>query len=179
MKKTMAIVFVILIASWGLAQEKGTFKYIGAEKCKMCHNTAKSGKQYDIWAASGHAKAYTTLATEKSKTIAKGLGIENPQTSEKCLTCHVTAFAVDAKLKDTTLTLIEGIGCEECHGPGSSYKKMTIMKDRTQALANGMLIPDEKTCLRCHNEKSPTYKPFKYLERLKEIAHPTPKESKS
>ena len=30
-----------------------------------------------------------------------------------------------------------------------------IMEDREQAIANGLLIPDEKTCLKCHNADAP------------------------
>ena len=38
----------------------------------------------------------------------------------------------------------------------------------------GLLIPDEATCLECHNEQSPTYREFDFEKRWAEIAHPYP-----
>jgi hypothetical protein len=43
------------------------FKYIGAAKCKMCHNKKEKGSQYDIWKSKPHAKAFETLATPEAK----------------------------------------------------------------------------------------------------------------
>ena len=48
-----------------------------------------------------------------------------------------------------------GVQCEACHGPGKDYKKKSIMQDREKAVANGLIIPDEKTCQKCHNENVP------------------------
>jgi len=45
------------------------------------------------------------------------------------------------------------------------------MKDRKLAVTNGLVIPDERTCLACHNKKSPTFKSFTYAEALKKIDH--------
>jgi hypothetical protein len=182
MKKIAVLLMVLLLGILVFAQEgekaKETekAKYVGAEKCKICHNTTKIGKQYDIWAKGPHAKAYETLAGEEALKIGKAKGIDNPQKSSECLTCHVTAYAADSSLKEASLTMEEGVGCEACHGPGSIYKKMSIMKDREKAIASGLIIPDEKTCLQCHHDKSPTFKAFDYKERLKAIAHPIPKE---
>ena len=39
---------------------------IGAPKCKACHR-AKTGDQWQIWTESAHARAFETLASEKSK----------------------------------------------------------------------------------------------------------------
>lgn len=174
-----------LFLSYALAQEKApagkatttkaTFQYIGSGKCKLCHNTVSSGKQYDKWLSTKHAKAYATLASEESKKIAKEKGIADPQKSEKCLKCHVTAFTVPAAQKAATLTLEEGVGCEACHGPGEKYKDMKIMKDRKLSMENGLILPTEKICVTCHNQESPFYKPFKFEEMVKLIAHPKPK----
>jgi hypothetical protein len=174
-KKSIVFAVILALAIFSLTAAGADFKYVGSEKCKMCHKTEKQGNQFGIWEASAHAKAFATLASEESKKIAAKMEIADPQKSDKCLVCHVTAFGVADSLKDTTLTLAEGVGCEVCHGPGSDYKKMSTMKDRAKAIEAGLLIPDEKTCLKCHNETSPTYKPFKYAERQAQIAHPTPK----
>ena len=68
----------------------------------------------------------------------------------------------------------EGVGCEACHGPGSLYKSRKIMKDKEASMKVGLIIPDEKTCIKCHNEESPTFKEFKYAEMLEKVAHPYP-----
>ncbi len=136
------------------------FKYIGAAKCKMCHNKADKGEQFNKWAASPHAKAMASL---------KGADAKNP----KCLKCHSTAASVDQSLV-ATITVEEGVSCESCHGPGSAYKVATIMKDKKMALTKGMTLPEEKVCKKCHNEESPNYKGFNYKEYAAKIAHDDP-----
>jgi len=50
------------------------------------------------------------------------------------------------------------------------------MKDRKKFLANGGIIPAEKECLQCHNNKAHDVYEFNFYERSKIIAHPVPKE---
>ena len=145
----------LFIGNSAIAQHK----YIGAVKCKMCHNKPEKGEQYNKWLAGPHAKAMESL---------KGEDASNP----KCLKCHSTA-AVNKSL-NMGIKVSEGVSCETCHGPGSVYKSMTIMKDHAKSLANGLIVPDEKLCKTCHNEQSPHYKGFNYAEYLKKIAHPNP-----
>ncbi|MDP6777556.1 MAG: cytochrome c family protein [Candidatus Latescibacteria bacterium] len=170
-----------LLLQWGFwtpasAQEtEAKAQYIGSMKCaKVCHKTAKQGQQLKIWQASEHAKAFETLGTPEAKKIAAEKGIADPQTAEACLKCHVTAAGASDDLKGTKYSDAEGVGCERCHGPGSLYKKRSTMKDRAKSVAAGLLLPDEKTCLGCHNEESPTYEAFNYEEFQKKIAHPKP-----
>ena len=56
-----------------------------------------------------------------------------------------------------------------------TFRSDTIYKDGKDGKAFGLVEPDEKTCKKCHNEESPSYKPFDYKKRVKEIAHPVPK----
>jgi hypothetical protein len=177
MRKAVVLFAIVIMLGFALSQANAAHKFVGAAKCKVCHMTEKSGKAYPIWEKSAHSKAYATLATPEAAEIAKKLGIDNAQKSDKCLVCHVTGFAADKASKDSTLTLAEGISCEACHGAGSDYKAMSIMKDEAKSIAAGMVVPNEKTCVTCHNEKSPTYKPFKFAEMAKVIAHPIPKET--
>ncbi len=114
------------------------------------------------------------LATPEALKIAKAKGIDDPQKSEKCAKCHTTAYGADAKLLTATFKGEDGVGCEACHGPGSNYKTLKIMKDRALAVQNGLIVPDEKTCVKCHNAESPTYKKFVFAEFYKKIAHPVP-----
>jgi hypothetical protein len=172
---TLAVVFV---AGWIGVSTAGDYKYVGTKTCKMCHNKAETGKQWEIWSTSAHAKAYASLASPEAKAKAKELGIADPQKDAKCLNCHVASMAAIA---DTTqkLTAEEGVGCESCHGPGSAYKTKKVMDaitaGTTPAASVGLLKPDEKTCLGCHKaEGNPFHKEFKYEEYWKKIAHPDP-----
>lgn len=148
---------VVLCISLATAED---FKYIGAAKCKMCHNKADKGEQYNKWANSPHAKAMASLKGDEAK---------NP----KCLKCHSTAAAADQALV-ATITVEEGVSCESCHGPGSAYKVATVMKDQKASMAKGLILPDEKVCKKCHNEQSPNYKGFNYKEYVAKIAHDDP-----
>jgi hypothetical protein len=146
----------LLFASFVSAQNK----YIGAAKCKMCHNKEEKGEQYNKWAAGPHAKAMASL---------KGADATNP----KCLKCHSTAASVDQSLVGG-ITVAEGVSCETCHGPGSGYKVATTMKDKAKSIAAGMIVPDEKLCRKCHNKESPNYKEFNYAEYSKKVSHKDP-----
>jgi hypothetical protein len=154
-------------------------QYVGAAKCKVCHNAEKKGAQYTKWEESKHSRAYESLASEAALKIGKDKGIENPQTSDQCLKCHVTAFGAPAEAKAESFDQTEGVGCEACHGPGSDYKKMTVMKDLKAAMAAGLVMPTEETCVKCHNQESPTYKEFKFAEFSKIIAHPNPEKGEA
>jgi len=171
MKKLMMFSgMFLLMASFVMAQD---YNYIGAAKCKMCHNSEKSGYQYKIWSESLHAKALVSLGNQKSLDYAKANGIADPTKEQKCLKCHSTYHSVNIDLIETMLPT-EGVSCESCHGPGSAYKTNTIMKDQALSLKNGLILPTKEVCEKCHNKENPFYKPFVYEEAVKKIAHPTP-----
>lgn len=150
-------------------------QYVGVKKCKVCHATDDIGNQYRIWESSLHAKAYKTLSNEESKAIGKERGLKvPPNESPECLECHVTGYGMPDSLFATPIVKENGIHCETCHGPGSEYKKIDNMLDRDKALASGLTLPIEETCTRCHNEKSPKYKPFNFDEFIKKIEHKVP-----
>ncbi len=131
MKKFLFLFLSLLLASFlflNFQQAKKTYKYVGVKKCNICHKLKKYGNQAAIWSKEKHSKAYETLASDESKKIAKKLGIKgDPQKAKECLECHTTAGTKDKKLLATSYKIEEGVGCEACHGPGSVYKKMTIM----------------------------------------------------
>ena len=152
-------------------------QYVGVKKCGMCHHGAKKGMQKEIWEKSPHAKAFQTLLTEEAKVSAKKVGVDNPAESEKCLKCHTTGYGAAAEDFATGYSYRkeDGVTCEACHGPGSDYKKLSVMKDREKSVAAGMVVPDENTCKKCHiAEGNPNYKEFKFDEFFKQIAHPIP-----
>jgi hypothetical protein len=178
---TVSVALVGLVAAQEEKKaEAAKFQYIGAAKCKMCHNTAAQGKQYDIWAASPHAKAFELLKSEKALAQAKAKGIADPQKDPACLKCHSTAFAVSGE--GATITQEEGVSCESCHGPGSEYKskkvKEGIKAGTIKAESVGLWTVSEKTCTTCHiAEGNENFKGFKYEEAVKKIAHPKPAEA--
>ena len=138
--------FVLTIFAIGLAEEKKEEKaaapaheYVGAKKCKMCH---KKDGTFPSWECTPHASAWQNVDTLK-------LAAEK---TEECKGCHSTGVTKKA-------VLLEGVQCEACHGPGADYKKKSIMEDLEAAKANGLLIPDEKTCLGCH-DKTKAPKPY-------------------
>jgi hypothetical protein len=173
-----AFVAALVVSQNAAAQEAASaHKYVGAAKCGPCHTAKTTGAQFPLWKETAHAKAYTTLSTDKAKEVfAKAVpgATGSPAESEKCLECHVTAFGAKPEQLAETFDKTEGVGCEVCHGPGSDYMKMSVMKDQAQSIAAGLIIPNEATCKKCHNEKSPTYKPFDYATYWAKIAHPKP-----
>lgn len=154
----MLICLVAFLGSGNLAAQD--FGYVGAKKCKMCHNKAATGAQYTQWEASKHAHAMESLSAEEAKDPA-------------CISCHSTVGSVDADLV-LSLKIEEGVSCESCHGPGSKYFPNAVMKNREKAMSLGLVLPTEELCKTCHNDKSPHFKGFNYKEYVAKIAHPKP-----
>jgi hypothetical protein len=173
MKKLSLVLCCLLFAIPLMAQHK----YVGVSQCGMCHKTEKSGKQFDIWKASKHSQAYVTLTTDNANEIAKKKGLTKPAAkSPECLKCHVAGNGLDAALFDKKFDMKDGVQCEVCHGPGSDYKSVTVMKDKAKAIAAGLNISkdDPKLCEKCHNSESPSFKEFNYKEMWAKIKHPIP-----
>jgi len=170
-KKLVALMCVALFGmNVSFAQQ---YEYIGAAKCKMCHNKPQTGKQYDIWASSLHANALKSLSSQQSLDYAKKNNIADPTKEKTCLKCHATYYSVKEDLIQT-LTAQEGVSCESCHGPGSVYKSNAIMKDQAKALASGLILPTKEVCEKCHNKENPFHKPFNFETAVAKIAHPNP-----
>jgi len=150
----------------------------GVAKCKMCHRKPASGDQFGVWEKSAHAKAYQTLASDEAKEIGAKKGIDDPQTSEACLKCHVTGAGVAAEFLGPKYDIADGVGCESCHGAGEDYYKKKTMelvyKGELDADSVGLVMPTAETCVGCHNAESPTFKSFDFDEMVKKIAHPIP-----
>ncbi len=183
--KNVVVIFTIvaligLCALNAIAQEKAANKYVGVKTCSMCHK-ATTGNQYGIWQKSLHASAFTNLKTPKADEIAKAKGLKTAAAeSPECVGCHTGN--IDMKLADKTFDPKDGVQCEACHGAGSAYKSMAIMKDKAKAIAAGMTAYKdtaaiEAKCKTCHNEKSPTFKGFVFKDMWAKIAHPVPKKS--
>jgi len=148
--------------------------YIGSSSCKACHNQEAKGQQFTLWENSPHAHAYETLLNEESQKIAAEMGLEQPAAeAPECLKCHVTAWDAKPELLGKKYDQTEGVGCESCHGPAKDWK-ISHMRDVEKAMTQGMIHPDAELCKTCHNEESPTYKPFSWEKKWPPIAHPNP-----
>ena len=169
---------IIFISVWGMipsGNAETEHDFVGAKKCSMCHKSPAQGEQYSKWQTSGHAKAFEVLGTDAAKAAASKAGVPDAQKSGKCLKCHSTAYGNMEAQMTQNIPVEEGISCESCHGAGKDYMKMSVMKDLRAAAAAGLKLPDEKTCVTCHNAESPTFKPFSYAERVETIKHSIPK----
>ena len=127
-------------ASW---EETGV--YLGVGTCMGCHPDA-----FGVYARSGHARAYRTLAAE------------SVQRDTRCVGCHVTGYGErggfsGVRRMGTMVDLID-VQCEACHGAGSNHNRDGAYR---KAAA--------KSCVRCHtSEEDPN---FDFDEDWRKIAH--------
>ena len=154
------------------------FKYVGVKDCaSTCHKSETKGKQLEIWEESKHSKAFLTLQTPEADQIAKDKGFTTPAVETPlCIKCHVLGKDIDPEELADTFDKTQGVQCETCHGPGSEYKRLTIMKDKEQSIANGLVTHENgaEFCVTCHNSDSPTFKSFNYEEYWGKIKHSNP-----
>ncbi len=173
----MRRIFAVALAgglAFAFTSLAGEHAYTGVKKCSMCHKGEKHGLVYETWKESAHAKAFTVLGEENAAEVYAKLGRSgSPQEDPECLGCHVTGYGADTSL---TAKLIpdNGVTCEACHGAGGDYWKKKVMQDKDAAVANGLVLSPKENCVTCHNEKSPTYKPFDFEEYWAKIKHGLP-----
>ena len=148
MKRYLGIITLIAVCfCMSLAAKTPT--YVGYKKCRGCHRGKRRDHVSDKWEISKHRKAFDLLSKEEQK---------NPV----CLQCHTTGYG-----RMPNGAFLEGVQCEECHGPGSEYKSGKIMnsrryeikrdEQRKQAVDAGLWLPTMKTCKRCHRTKLSDY----------------------
>ncbi len=173
MKKLVCLIGILVIFT-PLMLKSQEFTYIGAGKCKICHKTEKQGKQFLIWEESKHSKSFAALSSSEAPARAQEMGVENPTESPKCLKCHAPLFEKAPEFKE------EGVSCEVCHGPGSAYKKLKVMKSREESVKNGLTVYDtpelrKAWCSTCHSDAHGT--PFDTEASYKKIIHPVPEKN--
>ncbi len=140
-------------ASSPMADKLG--KYVGAQKCRSCHEDA-----YRTWAKSKHATAWKSL-TETA----------NPPRDfdPECIGCHVVGWNgiqhfpyVDGFETEETTPRLANVGCESCHGPGERHIELELGDDeKAQERARALMrLGDEvrKVCYSCHDgDNSPEF----------------------
>ena len=186
-----------LAMAWSGTAQAEDPEFIGVWGCtSKCHKTEEVGDQRGAWQNSSHSEAYLALGTDKARERAAELGVEgDPQQAGECLICHTTGHGAESDRFARKFNVEDGVQCETCHGAGGDYRKKRIMiriteergPDRDQpsptAEETGLHIPNEATCEGCHVEQierngvvyvNPSYKPFDFDERFKEVSHPRP-----
>jgi predicted CXXCH cytochrome family protein len=117
-----------------------TAKYLGAAKCKMCHNKP-AAPTYTQWDTTRHA-----ALSRKSPWDKDGEKVAVPAVE--------VAYRYMTGYDATTKTWMDkGVTCEACHGPGGAHmmgkdKKATIM-DPEDLKTPGQQI---SVCGRCHGQ---------------------------
>ncbi|HOJ59068.1 MAG TPA: cytochrome c family protein [bacterium] len=123
-------------------------EFVGANKCKMCHNLKKFGMFHDDWMQTKHAKAMDVLNEDEKK---------NPE----CLKCHTTGYGKPGGFVSLEKTpALAGVQCEMCHGPGQEH----IKSKRGGTVIPHAWEPEEETCVKCHNKENPNWKEDRYTD---------------
>jgi len=182
-----ALIGLVLLQSSAATSEGGAVKanrYIGVAKCKNCHKKEEAGNQYAKWEGMKHSKAYEVLAGDDAKAIGKKLGIADPQKSDECLKCHVTAFGAAKEEIKKGFKIEAGVQCETCHGPGEAHMKARFMAAATAGdnppaytkPPEGEIdaTPGQETCRKCHNAEGPTFEGFCFYKSVAKIRHLNP-----
>lgn len=122
-----ALTVSILIFSGATAEESP--RLLGAATCgtATCHaapepwaNSAVSQNEFNVWRdRDPHSDAWQTLTSAKSRDIARLMGIADPTVSEQCLDCHATRVGPGGA--EPNFDIQDGVSCEGCHGPASSW----------------------------------------------------------
>ncbi len=102
-----------------------------------------------------HSKAYKVLLNERSKRIAKNLGLKSAETADMCLDCH--ADNVAKKNRHRTFQMTDGVTCEACHGGAGRWIGTHISANASHAnnIKNGLYpaanpVSRARLCLSCH-----------------------------
>jgi len=133
--------------------EKGD--YVGSAACQSCH-----AKEHELWAASGHARAFDTLAKASKHKQAD------------CQRCHTTGFGEPTGFPHGGATL-ENVGCESCHGPGKAHvadqgaSKGTILR-LTEKCDSCVIM---QICGSCHDDANDPGFEFELNDKLDKIRH--------
>jgi hypothetical protein len=167
---TFGVSMFLVGATLAMAEDTpapATHAYVGSKACKTCHMGEKNGKIWETWLDTKHAQALSVLDSAKGE-----------RSDPKCLKCHTVGFGTETGFKvggDVDPQVLAAVGCESCHGAGADFKKMQVMKDKTAAIAAGLVMPTEETCKKCHNPESPTFKEFDFKTMYAKIEHHIPK----
>ena len=165
-------------------------EFVGSKHCKKCHL-----EEFRSWEQTPMAKAYEILAPGQRAEAKQAAGLDptvDYRQDPNCVPCHVVGFGQPGGFSlehagEEDKHMLQGVGCEMCHGAARGYLGRGF-KDRGYADEHDARLPqlierfgyqphpNAETCARCHNEKSPTFKPFDFEQRKAQgiHAHPQP-----
>lgn len=152
-------------------------RYVGVERCRVCHEAASLGAQFKIWASGPHATAYSVLESDSAKAYLASHNV----TTASCIGCHST-LGRPAENEPEQLLNAEGVGCERCHGPGSMYSDYNTMLDREAFTAHAGVVGSLQDCSQCHAANPATaeihcpfqHEPFNADSAWQKIRHQVP-----
>lgn len=120
--------------------------FAGSMSCKRCHESA-----YDRWNTTAHAHALAALKKAGSD--------RDPE----CVICHVIGMEYEGGFTAEEKTPhLAGVGCENCHGPGSQH----ILTSGQAATAQ-----PKAACTNCHTPEQSSGFAGHEEEYMKKIAH--------
>jgi len=138
--------------------------HLGVASCagSTCHGAIERLKgssvpqnEYITWTRRDkHAKAYSVLFDERSKRIARNLGLPDAHTAQICLDCHADNAPPDKRGRQFQIS--DGVGCEACHGAASGWLGIHISgAAHRDNVAAGLYPTDQplaraEKCLGCH-----------------------------
>jgi len=139
--------------------------HMGVATCagSTCHGAVEALKgvgvlqnEFITWQRNDkHAKAYSVLLNERSKRIARNLGLKAAHTAPLCLNCH--ADNVPKERRHRTFQITDGVTCEACHGGAGRWIGTHISAAATHQvnIDNGLYpsadpMSRARLCLSCH-----------------------------
>ena len=166
LRKLAGLAFLFIAAAINAQESKEnalpTGKFLGASSCSSsgCHGGATAHRnQNSIWSRLDvhSSRPYATLTTRRSERIAEVLSITNAPQSLRCTVCHAPFHGVPEAKRATTVDIIEGVSCENCHGPAEAWLRPHTRgdfshEDRIQAGMRDLknLYVRANSCVACH-----------------------------
>ena len=165
----------LTVQSAAIAADLDSSEYLGARRCKLCHDRKPDNKKIDpsddefhltefvqltefnTWYREDkHARAYKVLEATLGKQIGTTLGIEVTK-DKSCLSCHVTLHSSNP---NSDHELKQGVTCESCHGPSKRWfvphmdpswrAKTSQEKERLGMVDVRTPVKRAKQCFSCH-----------------------------
>jgi hypothetical protein len=128
------------VGQWNAGALSDSNVFVGASKCNGCH-----GNRVNEWLDTSHATAVSAILEPD--------GSFKPGRDESCLVCHTVGRNQPGGFDSLATTpQLAGVGCESCHGSGSSHVNIS---GRTYHPANTVA---SEVCGGCHqNPQGTTY----------------------
>lgn len=123
--------------------EHGEAQFTGNQACRTCHQVSHS-----LFSKDKHAHAFDALVEDGTDY------------DPECVRCHTVGFGyVSGFVSHDATPELEHVGCEGCHGPGSTHSEAPLGESYGEVT--------EETCRSCHDlANSPNFVYEEYREKL-------------